>query len=169
MLVVAESNSLYMGDMLYYLVSFIVMALLVWHFAWKPVTKMMNDRAKRVANDIDSAQQSREEAEQLAAKRQEELKGSRAEASQIVDNAKKSAETQKNEIVTAAQNDAQAVKEQAQKDAEQARVDALRGAKDEVANLSVEIATKLIQKNLNADDQKALIDSYIEGLVKHES
>ena len=61
------------------------------------------------------------------------------------------------------------MKEQARRDADQARENALRGAKDDVANLSIEIASKLIQKQLNADDQQALIDSYIEGLVKHES
>ena len=47
------------------------------------------------------------------------------------------------------------------KDAEQARRDALKGAQNDVANLSIEIASKLIHKELNADDQKALIDSYI--------
>ncbi len=169
MLVIAESNSLYLGDMLFYLVSFIIMALLVWHFVWKPVTQMMEKRAKTVASDLDNAKQAREEATALAAKRQEELKGSQAEAAKIVDQAKKSAQTQGDQIVATAQADAQNLKAQAEKDAKQAREDALRGAKDEVANLSIEIASKLIQKELNADDQKALIDSYIEGLVKHES
>ncbi|HJG49599.1 F0F1 ATP synthase subunit B [Limosilactobacillus ingluviei] len=169
MLVIAESNSLYVGDMLFYLISFILTALLVWHYVWKPVTGMMEKRAKTVAQDIDSAKQARMEATELAAKRKAQLEGSQAEAAQIVDQAKKSAQTQGDQIVAAAQADAQNLKEQAQRDAKQAREDALRGAKDDVANLSIEIASKLIQKQLNADDQKALIDSYIEGLVKHES
>ncbi|MFR5008514.1 MAG: F0F1 ATP synthase subunit B, partial [Limosilactobacillus vaginalis] len=86
-----------------------------------------------------------------------------------VNNAKKSGEAQRTQIVEAAQNDAQALKQRAQEDAKQARRDALNGAKDDVANLSIEIASKLIHKELNADDQKELIDSYIEGLVDHES
>ena len=122
-----------------------------------------------IASDIDNAAKSRESAEKMAAKRQVELQNSRQEAADIVNNAKKSAETQRAQIVEAAQNDAQALKQQAQQDAEQARRDALNGAKDDVANLSIEIASKLIQKELKADDQKELIDSYIEGLVDHES
>lgn len=169
MFVLAESNQLYVGDMLFYLISFIILAALVWHFAWKPVTQMMEKRAKRVANDIDSAQKNRKEAAALAAQRQAELKGSKQEAAQIVSDAKKSGENQRTKIVEAAQNDAASIKAQAATDAEQARQDALLGAKDDVANLSVEIASKLIQKQLNADDQQALIDSYIEGLVKHEA
>ena len=105
----------------------------------------------------------------MAAKRQAELQSSRQEAAEIVSNAKKSGETQRAQIVETAQKDAQALKQQAQKDAEQARRDALNSAKDDVANLSIEIASKLIQKELKADDQKELIDSYIEGLVEHES
>ena len=167
MFIIAESNQLYLGDMLFYLVSFLIMAALVWHFAWKPVTQMMQKRADKIANDIDSAAP-REEAQKLAAKRQEELKGSRQEAATIVDNAKQAGESQRAEIIATAQQDAQNLKNQAQKDAEQARQDALRGAKEDVANLSIEIASKLIHKQLNADDQQALIDSYIEGLVKHE-
>ena len=154
--------------MLFYLVSFLIIAALVWHFAWKPVTQMMQKRADKIANDIDSAAQSREEAQKLAAKRQEELKGSRQEAATIVDNAKKAGESQRAEIIATAQQDAQNLKNQAQKDAEQARQDALRGAKKDIANLSIEIASKLIHMQLNADDQQALIDTYIEGLVKHE-
>ena len=45
MFIIAESNQLYLGDMLFYLVSFLIMAALVWHFAWKPVTQMMQKRA----------------------------------------------------------------------------------------------------------------------------
>lgn len=132
------------------------------------MTQMMQKRADKIANDIDSAAQSREEAQKLAAKRQEELKGSRQEAARIVDNAKQAGESQRAEIIATAQQDAQNLKNQAQKDAEQARQDALRGAKKDIANLSIEIASKLIHKQLNADDQQALIDTYIEGLVKHE-
>lgn len=42
----------------------------------------------------------------------------------------------------------------------------MSGIKNDVAELSIEIASKIIQKELNAEDQKALVDSYIEGLGK---
>lgn len=169
MQVLAQSNQLYMGDMLFYLISFIIMALLVWHFAWKPVTEMMKKRADKIADDIDNATNDRKEAAKLAAQRQAELKGSKEEATKIVDDARKNGQSLRSQIIDDAHNDARTIQEQAQRDAEQARQDALKGAKDDVANLSIEIASKLIKKQLNADDQQELIDSYIEGLVKHES
>lgn len=166
MLVLAESNSLYMGDMLFYLISFIILSLLVWHFAWKPVTDMMKKRADKIADDIDSASNDRKEAAKLAAQRQTELQGSKKEATQIVDDARKNGQKLHDQIIDEANQNAQSIQEQAQRDAEQARQDALNSAKDDVANLSLEIAAKLINKQLNADDQQQLIDSYIEGLSK---
>lgn len=166
MLVLAESNSLYMGDMLFYLISFIILALLVWHFAWKPVTDMMKKRADKIADDIDSASKDRKEAAKLAAQRQTELQSSKKEATQIVDDARKNGQKLHDQIIDEANQNAQSIQEQAQRDAEQARQDALNSAKDDVANLSLEIAAKLINKQLNADDQQQLIDSYIEGLSK---
>lgn len=166
MLVLAQSNRLYMGDMLFYLISFIILALLVWHFAWKPVTQMMEKRANKIADDIDSASKDKKQAAQLAAQRQEELKGSKQEATQIVDEARKNGQKVRDQIVDEAHQNAQSIQEQAQHDAEQARQDALKSAKDDVANLSLDIASKLIKKQLNAEDQQELIDSYIEGLSK---
>lgn len=164
--VLAESNSLYVGDMIFYLVSLVILMLLVKKFAWGPITKMMQDRADKIANDIDSAEASRNEASKLAEQRESELQNARSEAATIVGNAKQSGESQRTQIITSAQIEAQALKENAQQDAEQAREDALKSAKDDVANLSIEIASKIIHKELSAGDQKALIDSYIEGLGK---
>lgn len=69
-------------------------------------------------------------------------------------------------MVTLAQEEVQTLKQNAKKDIEQSRVDALNSARDDVAQLSIEIASKLIKKELSVTDQKSLINSYIEGLDK---
>lgn len=161
---ILASNQLNTGDMAFILVSFIVLLILVKIFAWGPVTKIMQDRADKIAADIDSAEDARKEAEDLAAKRQEQLKASRQEATTIMADAKTQGNQQRQEIIEKAQSDAGALKDSAQAEIEQARRDALAGVQNEVADLSVQIATKIIQKELKLEDQKALIDSYIEGL-----
>lgn len=152
------------GDMLIYFFLFVIMFLIVIKFAYAPVAKMMAKREDKVNGDLDYAEDTRKKADDLAAQRNSELKNTRAEANEIVSNAKKSGDTQRDQIISQAQTEAQQLKSNAQKDAEQARTDALASARDDVAQLSIEIASKLISKELNADDQKALIDSYIEGL-----
>lgn len=160
-------SSLYYGDALFYAICFLLLLWVVKVLAWKPVTKMMQDRADKISSDIDSAEKSRTEAAGLVEKRQAALNASRGEAQTIVQNAKTNGQQQRDQIMAQAQTDAQTLKANAQKDIAQEREDALAGARNDVADLSIEIASKIIQRELNADDQKALIDSYIEGLGKH--
>ncbi|KRL04164.1 F0F1 ATP synthase subunit B [Liquorilactobacillus oeni] len=164
--VLGAASGVQWGDMIFYAVLFIVLMALIKHFAWGPVTEMMDKRATKIANDIDSAEESRKKAEEVEQQRLAALKDSHAEASQIVERARKNGEQQKNTIVTGAHSEAQALKETAKQDIERERQDALEGVKNDVAELSLEIASKVISKNLQMNDQKALIDSYIEGLGK---
>lgn len=163
------ASGLYLGDMLFIGISFIVLMALISVVAWKPITKMMADRADKIANDIDSAQKLRQEASDLAEQRRDALSHSRAEASEIVADAKKSGEKQRSSIVADAQNEATQYKQNARKDIEQERQDALKNVQSDVADISVAIATKIIKKQLDPEGQQALINSYIEGLGKHES
>jgi len=168
-LLVLGANQVALGDMLFILISFIVLALLVKHFAWGPVTKMMDARSEKITGDLDYADQERSRAEKLAKEREDALKNSRAEAVEIVNKAKESGETQKKSIVSDAHSEAEEVRQRAKSDAAKAKEDAMAGAQNDIANLSLEIASKVISKELNADDQKSLIDSYIKELTVDEA
>lgn len=157
---------LYTGDMLYIMISFLVLMWLIGLVAWKPVTKMMKDRSDKIANDIDSAEKSKTEASKLAGQRQAELANTRQEATGIINDAKQNGQKQHDQIIEDAHNDVASMKVTAEKDIEQQRQEALANSKKDVASLSIDIASKIISKELNADDQKALVDSYIEGLGK---
>ena len=153
-----------LGDTLYYLLIFALLLILVKHFAWGPVTEMMEKRRQKVINDLEQAESDRKKAELLANQRQAALKDSKQEATQILSTAKSNAEKTKNEIVSQADSEAAAIRKQASKDTAQAKADALNEARDQVADISVAIAEKVISKNLTAADQKDLVDSFIKGL-----
>ncbi|MSD82956.1 F0F1 ATP synthase subunit B [Lactobacillus curvatus] len=164
-LIVGASEA-YLGDSLFVLVVFIILVALVGKFAFGPVSKMMQDRSDKIINDLDNAARSREDAAKLAAQRATELKNSKSEAVEIVNAAKQNGEKQREGMVKLAQEEVQTLKQNAKKDIEQSRLDALNSARDDVAQLSIEIASKLIKKELSVTDQKSLINSYIEGLDK---
>lgn len=164
-LIVGTSEA-YLGDSLFVLVVFIILVALVGKFAFGPVSKMMQDRSDKITNDLDNAARSREDAAKLAAQRATELKNSKSEAVEIVNAAKQNGEKQREGMVKLAQEEVQTLKQNAKKDIEQSRLDALNSARDDVAQLSIEIASKLIKKELSVTDQKSLINSYIEGLDK---
>lgn len=162
---VLGAGKLALGDMLFILISFILLMLAVKHYAWGPITKMMDDRSAKITGDLDYADQERASADKLKKEREEALKNSRAEAIEIVNKAKQNGDDQKKTIVDQAHSDAEDVRTKAKSDAEKAKQDAMSEAQNDIANLSLEIASKVISKELNADDQKSLIDSYIKELT----
>lgn len=154
---------------LFVTLSFIILMMLIKKFAWGPITTMLSDRAQKISDDIDGAEQANEKAKTLLKKREDELVQTKAEAAGIVREARENAEKLANSIVTDAKQDANHYREKARKDIELEREQIIESAKREVADLSVQIASKILKKELSQDTHKELIDSYIEGLGKrHE-
>lgn len=149
---------------LWYLIVFSILLLAVKHYAWGPVKDMMEKRRQKVIDDLDQAASDRKKAETLANEREAALKNSRQEATQILSDAKSNAQKTGKQIVSEAMAEASAIREKAEADAAQAETDALNEAREEVADLSVTIAEKVIAKNLSAADQKDLVDQFIKGL-----
>lgn len=156
--------NLEIGDLLYYLVVFAILLWVVKHYAWGPVTKMMEKRRKKVSDDLEHAASDRQRAELLANQRAAALQKSKQDATQIISDARTNAEKTKQSIISDADQEAATIKKQAKADAEQAKADALNAAQAQVADLSVTIAGKVIAKNLSAEDQKDLVDQFVKGL-----
>lgn len=162
--IAGASDGLALGNMLFLLIAFAILMLLLKKYAWGPVVKMMDDRANKVAHDLNSAEDARQSSETLQQERQAQLTSARTDANTIVTDAKNAANQKSQKIVSDAQTTAQAMQDRAAAQIEQDRDQAMLSAKDDVAELSVTIAQKIIQKELKLDDQKALIDAYIDGL-----
>ncbi|BDR60364.1 F0F1 ATP synthase subunit B [Lactobacillus xylocopicola] len=162
----ASANHIYIGNTIWYMIVFAILLLLVKHYAWGPVSDMMEKRRQKVINDLDSAADNRKKAEVLANEREAALKNSKQEAMQILSSAKTDAQKTSSQIVAEANDDAAAIHAKAQTDAAQAKAAALDEARAEVADISVTIAEKVIARNLSADDQKDLVDQFIKGLNK---
>ena len=138
--------------------------LILKKVAYGPLTKILDERADKISSDIDGAESARQEAEQLASQRQSELAETRQNATKVVADAKASAQKQSDSLIAAATDRAASINQQAQTDAQKLKEDAIANAKNDVAALSVAIASKLMQKELSLNDQQALIDAYISDL-----
>ncbi|MGX7041801.1 F0F1 ATP synthase subunit B [Leuconostoc lactis] len=158
------AHQLPLGNMLFIIISFLVLMVILKKVAYGPLTKVLDERAAKISSDIDSAEKARQEAEKLAAQRQSELADTRQQATKVVADAKASAQKQSEALLAAASERATLINQQAQTDAEKLKEDAISNAKDDVAALSVAIASMLMQKELSLDDQQALIDAYISDL-----
>jgi F-type H+-transporting ATPase subunit b len=80
----------------------------------------------------------------------------------LIENAKKQGDLQREEIITTARSEAERIKESAKLEIEQQKEKAVAAIREQVASLSVLIASKVIEKELTAQDQDALINEYIK-------
>lgn len=152
------------GDIIFQLVMFIILMALLKKFAWGPLMGIMKQREDHIAGEISAAEQSRVESKKLLEEQRELLKQARSEAQELVENAKKQGDVQREEIITAARAEANRLKESAKLEINQQKEQAVAAIREQVASLSVLIASKVIEKQLNEKDQEKLINDYIKQI-----
>lgn len=144
------------------LVSFLVLLFALSYFVWEPVKKVMDDREQLIHDDIQSAENAKRDAEELRKKNEEILSNTQAEISEMFEKSREEAKKQQQSIIDEATINAKRLMSDAEKDIEQEKKKAVREINDQVADLSVLIAQKVIQKELSPQDQKDLIDKYLQ-------
>lgn len=152
------------GDFILIAGSFLLLIFLVKKYAWGNITSILDARAEKITNDIDEAEAARKKAEELAAKREAELAGSRQEATTILETAKETAEKNKAHILSEANQEALRLKEKAQLEISQNKEEAMNSIKGDVADLTVNLAGKLLSQQLDSEDHRQLIDRYLNEL-----
>lgn len=152
------------GDFILVAGSFLLLIVLIKKFAWENITRTFEQRAKKISDDIDGAESARQKAEDLAQKRETELAGSRQEATTIIENAKETAEKNKAGILADAADEAGRLKEKANQEIAQTKAEAMNSIKGDVADLTVNLASKILGQKLDQEAHKELIDRYIDKL-----
>ena len=154
----------FMTSLFFVLFSFVLLMVLIKKFAWGPVSNMLEERAKKIAGDLDNAEADRIKASKLVKEQEDLLANSRTEATTTVRKAKETAEKEAHDIVLNAHEEGRRYLEQAKREIEREREVMIEAAKNEVADLSIQIAEKIIKKELDPATHQELINSYIEGL-----
>ena len=152
------------GDFILVAGSFLLLIVLIKKFAWDNITRTFEQRAKKISDDIDGAESARQKAEDLVQKRETELAGSRQEATTIIENAKETAEKNKAGILADAADEAGRLKEKANQEIAQTKAEAMNSIKGDVADLTVNLASKILGQKLDQEAHKELIDRYIDKL-----
>ncbi|MBU6081845.1 F0F1 ATP synthase subunit B [Allobacillus halotolerans] len=148
--------------MIIQLITFIILLALITKFAWKPLMNVMQEREQHIASEIDQAEQSNQEAKRLMNEANDELKNTRQNAQQIIDDANETAKNQQADLIKAAKEEAARIKENARLEIEQERDKAIQALQTQVGSLSVQIASKVIEKELSETEQEKLINDYLE-------
>ena len=132
-------------------------------FLLKPIKQVIADRKAKADSEIADAQKLRTEAEAMKAEYEQNLQNARTEANQIVATAQKTATARSEEIVGEARAQAAALKQKAEADIAQERKKAVNEVKDEIGGIAMEIASKVVEREISEKDHKDLIDEFIKN------
>jgi len=142
----------------------IILFLIVKKFLFKPVNDILNKRAEEVDKIYSEAESMRTEAKTDKDTYAEKLKNARAETDLMMKTATEQAERRGNEIIGEASLEAENRKKKAESDISLAKKKAMDGMKDNIAEIVIELAQQVVEKEIDADVHETLIDEAIEEL-----
>ncbi len=143
-------------------ITFILVLLILKKIAWGPIITALQDREKGIQSSIDRAHQAKDESEAILRKNRELLSKADAEADRILREGKDYAEKLRADITEKAQSEAKKMIASAKEEIEQEKRRALDVLRNEVADLAVKGAEKIIKTALDADMQKKIVNSMIQ-------
>lgn len=143
-------------------IAFIILFLLLSRFAFKPLFGVMEKRRQMVLEQMESAQKNRDEANQYIEEQKQALQQARKEAYDIIEQAKSTGSKQADDIIGAARNEAGRLKEEALRDIEAEKNKAVAELRAQVSGLSVLIASKIIEKQIDEQSQQQLVEQYLQ-------
>jgi F-type H+-transporting ATPase subunit b len=152
------------GLMIWTLLVFGVTMILLARLAFPRISAALERRQHAIEESIDSAQRTREEAEQLLGEYRERLHEARGQADEIVQRSRQAAEEHERESRERARELAAEASQRAERDIEAATRRALQEIRSEVADLTILATEKVTRKALDASDQKRLVEEALGEL-----
>ncbi|UTR12934.1 F0F1 ATP synthase subunit B [Evansella sp. LMS18] len=149
-------------DAIYQLAAFAVLLLLLKKFAFGPIMGMMEKREQHIADQISSAEKNREETEKQLAEQRRLIEEARREAKEIVENSRKMSSQQADEVLSSAKQEAERIKETALAEIYQEKAQAINALREQVSTLSVLVASKIIEKEMDEKEQEKLIQETLK-------
>jgi len=154
------------GLFLWTILTFLVLLVLLAKFAWKPLLALLDRREEMIRQSLDDAEKAKHELQRLQQESKEILSKARVEAQSILAKSRSEAEKLKGELRQEAKVQADSILRDAEKQIQVETEKAIAVIKNEVVDLSLLVASKLIKKNLSKEDNQSLIE---ESLKQVES
>ena len=150
------------GTVIVTVITFAILLALLKKFAWGPLKEVMDKRERDINRDIDEAEEAKLNAQKLEEENKKTLKQTQDEVQRILEDARVQARKQHEEIIHEANIRANGMIETAQSEINSEKERALADINNQVSELSVLIASKVLKKEISEQDQKELVDKYLK-------
>jgi F-type H+-transporting ATPase subunit b len=140
---------------------FVVMLGLLWKYAWGPLMKALEEREQRIAKRISDAEAAHQEALAKLAGYEKKIAAAKEEAAEIIAEGKRDVEKVKEEILASAQTESTRTLERAKREIVLAKEAAVQELREKMVELTADLATRVIQREVKAEDHRRFIQDAI--------
>jgi F-type H+-transporting ATPase subunit b len=151
-------------ELIWGIVAFALLFLLLSRFALPSMNRMLEERRARIQGQLEEAEDIKVEAEELRRQYEQQLRDARAEANAIIERARGDAEQVRETKVAEAEEEAEGIRQRARADAEAERARLVQQLRTQVAALSVDLAGRIVHRELDEEQHRTLVDEYIDQL-----
>ena len=154
------------GLFMWTIVTFLIVLVILKWKAWGPLIDALDKREEDIRNALSSAEKAKEEAGKVAEDYEEMIRKAQAEAQKIVAESKAAGEKVREEIKVTAEKEAGDILEKAQHQIQTEKEKAVQEIRSSVVEFSLQAATKVIEKNVDSEDNRRLIKETVAGIGK---
>jgi F-type H+-transporting ATPase subunit b len=154
------------GLYIWTILTFLVLLTLLAKFAWGPLLKALESRQETIRKSLDDAQKAKTELERIQQESAQIVRQARVEADAILTQSRSDGAALREEIRAKAREDADGIIKNAERQIQLETARAIQQIRHEAIDLSVEIASKIIQRNLTKEDNEKLIEEALKQVEK---
>jgi F-type H+-transporting ATPase subunit b len=152
------------GLLAWTVLTFVLLLVVLKKVAWGPILDALDARENEIKDALNAAEKAREEAERVSSDYEDSIRKAQAEAQRIISEAKTAGEKVKLDLETVANKKADEIIEKAKAQIDTERVRVISEIKTVAVEISLSAAAKVIERNLDSDDNRKLVNEALEGI-----
>ena len=151
-----------MSEFVYAAGAFLILLALMYKFAFPAVQKAMDSRTQNIRDNLDEAERTKADAQRVLEEYQLQLADAKNESARIIDEARQTAEQMRRDLMVRAEAEVNELRERSRTEIDAAQQRAIADLRAQVSELAIGAAEIVVQKNLDRDTNRALVERYIE-------
>lgn len=145
---------------------FLTLLFLLWKYAWPSIVRLTEEREKKIAQQLAEAERANKDAQAALEEHRQVLAGTKAEAHELINEAKSVAQKEREQLLEKARQEQEQVLERAKREIQAERQRAVDQLRRDAVDLSLAVASKLIQERLDSKADRRLVEQFIDTLGK---
>jgi F-type H+-transporting ATPase subunit b len=155
------------GLIFWTVITFVLLLLILKKLAWKPILNALSEREKLIRDSLEKAENARIEFEKLTQDNKVRMAKAEEEVQKIIEQGREYAEKIKAQEIEKSRNEAKKMIEDATAAIERKQQESFNNLKEQIADIAVKSAEKIIRETLDKEKQLKIVDKYIQDITKN--